>query len=111
MKYAVFNPHKRPVEELPVIFGFDNGGQPGYRHGCVISQDGVWFAPHVSSNDGWMLYDLGILDGARFDRHILYQKHYPNGYRMDFVKYEDYEKREDLKAAVELAEGKNNDEN
>lgn len=30
-KRAIFNPHNKPLEDLPVIYGFNNGGQPG-RH-------------------------------------------------------------------------------
>lgn len=32
-----------------------------------------------------MPHDLGILEGARPDRHEEFKKHYPDGYRMDFV--------------------------
>jgi hypothetical protein len=27
--WAVFNPHDKPLDELPVIYGFNNGGSPG----------------------------------------------------------------------------------
>lgn len=29
--------------------------------------------------------DLGVLEGRREDRHEGFRKHYPNGYRMEFV--------------------------
>ena len=35
--YAVFNPHDKPVEELPVIMGFNNGGSDGWYSGCLIA--------------------------------------------------------------------------
>ena len=36
-----------------------------------------------------MRADLGIIEGSRPDRHEQsYRKHYPDGYRMDFVPFE-----------------------
>jgi hypothetical protein len=32
-----------------------------------------------------MEHDLGILEGTRPDRHETFQKHYPDGYRMEFI--------------------------
>jgi hypothetical protein len=33
--------------------------------------------------------DLGILEGTRPDRHEEFKAHYPDGYRMEFVGYEE----------------------
>lgn len=83
--YAVFNPHNKPVSELPIIYGFNNGGSPGWYSGCLIAEDGEGMGGHFCSSEGYMLHDLGILEGTRSDRHEGFQKHYPEGYRMDFV--------------------------
>lgn len=51
-----------------------------------------------------MTGDLGILEGTRKDRHENdYQKHYPDGYRMEFVSSSDIEGHEGLMAALTAA--------
>lgn len=68
MGYAVHNPHDRPINELPVIYGFNNGGSPGWYSGCLLAEDGAALGGHVCSAEGYMPHDLGILEGARPDR-------------------------------------------
>lgn len=85
MEYEVYNPHNKPIEELPFIYGFNNGGQPGWYHGCLVAADGTPLGGHICSSEGFMYGDLGILEGTRPDRHEGFKKHYPDGYRMDFV--------------------------
>ena len=97
-KFAVFNPHNKPVDELPYIFGWNNGGSPGWLMAQLITQDGKGVGGHICSHEGFMLGDLGILEGTRPDRHKTFQQHYPDGYRMIFVKHDD----ERLDAAIEL---------
>lgn len=87
--YAVFNPHNKPVDELPVIYGFNNGGSPGWFSGALIAEDGTWLGGHLCSHEAYMYGDLGIREGSRPDRHEEFQKHYPDGYQMDFVPYAD----------------------
>lgn len=99
--YAVFNPHNKPVEELPVIYGFNNGGSPGWYSGCLLAEDGTGMGGHVCSNEGFMYGDLGVLDGSRPDRHEDFQKHYPDGYRMDFVPAVDVRTHPGLEAAYQ----------
>ena len=38
---AIFNPQDTPVEELPVIYGFNNGGSPGWYSGRLLASDGT----------------------------------------------------------------------
>lgn len=83
--YAVYNPHGKPLEELPVIFGFNNGGSPGWYSGVLLAEDGECLGGHLCSSEGYMPYDLGIIEGARPDRHEMFREKYPDGYRMDFV--------------------------
>lgn len=87
MEYEVFNPHNRPTNELPVIYGFNNGGSPGFFSGCLIAEDGTGLGGHLCSGEYYMYGDLGIQKGSRPDRHEGFRKHYPDGYRMDFVSY------------------------
>ena len=83
--YAVFNPHGKPVADLPVIYGFNNGGSPGWFSGALIAEDGTSLGGHICSHESFMYGDLGIRAGSRPDRHEAFQKHYPDGYRMTFV--------------------------
>lgn len=101
--FAVYNPHGKPLEELPKIYGFNNGGWPGFMYAQLISEDGVPLGSHICSSEGYMYYDLGIVEGYREDRHADFRKRYPDGYRMDFVTGEEAETHEGLKAAIKIA--------
>jgi hypothetical protein len=87
--WAVHNPQNRPVNELPVIYGFNNGGSPGWMSAVLIAQDGTALGGHVCSSEAYMPADLGVLEGPRPDRHETFAKHYPDGYRMEFVRYDE----------------------
>lgn len=84
-RFAVFNPLGRASDELPVIYGFNNGGSPGWMHAMLLAEDGTYLGGHVCSSEGFMRWDLGILEGSRPDRHETFRQHYPDGYRMTFV--------------------------
>jgi hypothetical protein len=87
--WAIYNPHGKPVSELPVIYGWNNGGEEGWMSACLIAQDGTSLGGHICSSEGYMPADLGILEGTRPDRHEEFKAHYPDGYRMEFVGYEE----------------------
>lgn len=99
--YAVFNPHDQPEHTLPVIYGFNNGGSRGWYSGVLLAEDGTGMGGHCCSHEGYMRHDLGILEGSRPDRHEVFQKHYPDGYRMDFVPAEEVLKHPGLEAAYQ----------
>ena len=111
MKKAVFNPHNKPVEQLPVIYGFNNGGSPGWYSGVLLAEDGHALGGHVCSSEFYMPGDLGIIEGSRPDRHETFREHYPDGYRMEFVSAPDvmthagieaaYQKNQELAKAAE----------
>lgn len=105
--YAHFNPHGKPLEDLPVIYGFNNGGGPHFYDAVLISEDGKILGGHGCSHEGYMLSDLGILSGSRPDRHEEFKAHYPDGYRMDFVSYADTREHQGLKDAFDLHKAKN----
>ena len=108
--YAVFNPHNKEIHLLPVIYGFNNGGSPGWYHAQLIDEDGTSLGSHLCSHEGYMTHDLGILDGSRPDRHEEFQKHYPDGYRMDFVPLDDVESHEGLAKAFKAYDERNKNE-
>lgn len=110
--YAVFNPHGKPLSELPVIYGFNNGGSAGWLQAVAIAQDGTPLGGHVCSSEGYMRHDLGVLEGTRPDRHEQsYQKHYPDGYRMDFVGHANVKHHAGLQAAIAAYATTENKEN
>lgn len=82
---AVFNPLARPIVELPIIYGFNNGGSPGWYTAQLLAESGHGLGSHICSSEAYMPHDLGILEGTRPDRHETFRKHYPDGYRMEFV--------------------------
>lgn len=100
-KFAVYNPHNKPVSELPVIYGFNNGGSPGWMSACLLAEDGSAMGGHICSSEGFMYGDLGILEGRREDRHEEFRKHYPDGYRMDFVPGDEVKTHAGLDAAYQ----------
>lgn len=101
MEFAIYNPHGKPVEDLPVIYGFNNGGNYGFMDAMLIAEDGAVLGGHTCSREGYMPGDLGILEGSRPDRHERFREHYPDGYRMDFVGYADVDAHVGLRAAFD----------
>ena len=106
-KVAIHNPHNKPIDELPVIYGFNNGGRPDWLSAVLLAEDGTPLGGHICSAEGYMPHDLGILEGTRPDRHEGFQKHYPDGYRMEFVSYSDVDGHDGLMRAIDLANEKN----
>lgn len=98
-KVAIYNPHEKPVNELPTIYGFNNGGSPGWFSALLIAEDGTELGGHVCSSEAYMPHDLGILEGTRLDRHDKFREHYPNGYRMQFVAYTEVGTNDGIQAA------------
>ena len=83
-KRAVYNPHSKPVGELPVIYGFNNGGSSGWLQAVAMAQDGEVLGSHVCSHEGYMPHDIGMLEGNTY-RAEAFTKHYPDGWRTEFV--------------------------
>ena len=99
---AIHNPHDKPLDELPVIYGFNNGGSPGWLNGVLMAQDGKCLGGHACSAEGYMPHDLGCIEGSRADRHEGFREHYPDGYRMEFVPMSDVKGHAGLADAYRL---------
>jgi hypothetical protein len=82
---AVFNPEDKSLSDLPVIYGFNNGGSHFGLQAVLIAEDGTPLGGHICSSESYMPADLGILEDTRPDRHNDFRAHYPSGYRMAFV--------------------------
>ncbi len=102
MDVEIFNPQDKPVEELPTIFGFNNGGHPSFLEAVLLAEDGTFLGNHACSSENFMLTDLGILKGSSPNRHEGFRKHYPDGYKMEFISRDNVEGHEGLKKAYEL---------
>ena len=108
--YAIYNPNNLPIGNLPTIYGFNNGGSAGWLSAVAIAEDGTCLGGHCCSHEGYMRHDLGIFEGTRTDRHTdQYQPHYPNGYKMDFIPYEEVRTHEGLNKALKLNKEKQHD--
>lgn len=103
-QWAVHNPHGKRLDELPVIYGFNNGGSAGMLSAVLLAEDGEYLGDHCCSHEGYMPADLGVLEGTRPDRHETFRKHYPDGYRMEFVGYEECKEHEALRKTIAIAE-------
>jgi hypothetical protein len=101
-EYAVYNPNDKPIETLPVIYGFNNGGSDGWYQAQLLTEDGMGIGSHICSSESYMRYDLGIYKDSRSDRHEAFKKYYPDGYRMDFVPSEDVKTHQALQEAFRL---------
>lgn len=100
MKTAIYNPQNRPVDELPTIYGYNEGGRPGWLVGVLIAEDGTELGEHISFHESLMPRDLGVLEEARADRHDVFSEHYPDGYRTEFVSFADVPTHLGLSAAI-----------
>lgn len=69
----------------PKIFCFSNmvGGSEGIAY--ALAEDGIVLGSHFCSHESYVPGDLGVIEGARPDRHEHYAKHYPDGYEMEFI--------------------------
>lgn len=101
-RIAIFNPNKLPIEELPVIMAFSNSSSGGEGVAYAMAEDGTVLGSHYCSHEGYVSYDLGVLEGTREDRHEHYRLYYPNGYRMEFVSVAENLNHEKLKEAYRL---------
>lgn len=99
---VIFNPKNREdIENLPVIMAFSNSSS-GDGIAYAMAEDGHVLGSHFCSHEGYVPHDLGVLEGSRDDRHEHYRKHYPEGYRMRFIKINDVKTDETLTKAFEL---------
>jgi len=100
--FRVYNPENKPFDDLPVIFGFNNGGSTGWLEAVAIAEDGVALGNHICSSEFYMPSDLGLLDETRPDREQAYKEHYPHGFRCEFVSYDDVHNTPKLVEAFRL---------
>lgn len=101
MEPIVYNPQNVEPSGLPVIYAFSNA-RDGDGVAYAMAEDGTVLGEHWCSAEGYVLCDLAVLPGWREDRHEHYRKHYPNGYRMEFVAIRELKSHAGLMAAWKL---------
>ena len=83
----------------PKIFVFPQtlwGGVNDSQACVALAEDGTPLAGHFSSSKEWAQHDMGVaghpvlLDREKYPstwKHDLYQKHYPDGYEVEWVDF------------------------
>lgn len=104
--FAIYNPNDLPVDDLPAIYGWNNGGSPGWYSAVLLAEDGTGLGGHLCSHEAYVPGDLGLLPGSRPDRHETFKAHYPDGYRMVYVTPDEVMTHPGLSAAVERNQAK-----
>ena len=79
------------------------GWGPGDVIGCAMAEDGTGIAQHLSSSEGFAKHDMGLTSNWK---HELYQKHYPEGYELEWVPTDQLETHEGFQKAWALHEAK-----
>lgn len=88
------------MENKKKIYGFNNGGSPGWMVAAAIGEDGVFLASHVCSSEGFMPHDLGVTSNWK---HEIYDKHFGAGkWEIEFIPYSEVENHEGLQSALKL---------
>ena len=103
---VIFNPNNLPVEQLPVVYGYNAGGRMNALTGKLISEDGEKLGYHVSVDEESMAKDLGIFVGFGDEKHQDIQQYYPNGYKMEFVDYFSVSTHTKLLTAISISDQK-----
>jgi hypothetical protein len=84
--FVVFNPKKRPVEELTVIYGYVTEARRGVLTAAMVASDGYGFLFSASSDEEFELPAmLGMVEGARPQRIRLFEQMWSDGFRMEWV--------------------------
>lgn len=80
--------------------GAVNGSTPcGDVIGYALAEDGKGLAMHLSSNVGFAKHDLGLTSDWK---HSYYDKHYPDGYDLEWIDEADLDGHEAFQAARTL---------
>lgn len=87
------------------IYGFNNGGSPGWYQAMALSEHGDGVAQHCCSHEDFMPHDLGM-DGKSNWKHDHYNKMFPDGWETEFVPSKKIDSHEGLQKAFALAREK-----
>lgn len=65
----------------------------------ALAEDGTALCSHISAREELVPVDLGV-DGTKPQLEERYRKHFPGGYRVEFVKLADTDAHDGLRAAL-----------
>ena len=95
-----YNPKDLKIEQLPIIYIFGNTPPP-WIEAYARAANGKVLGSHICSSEGYIKHDLGYFEGTREDRHKkCYERHYPDGYKMEYVPVDLILSHEGLKEAM-----------
>jgi len=83
----------------PTIFVFCNSCAPQWHGAVALAEDGTGLTGHVCSEHGWIGHDMGFSSDWK---HDVYNKHYPDGWSLEYVEVDDIPGHERLQKAFEL---------
>tara|TARA_Y100000034_G_C6778075_1_gene347547 strand:- start:49 stop:438 length:390 start_codon:yes stop_codon:yes gene_type:complete len=89
----------------PKIFIFCNSCSHEWHSASALSEDGHFLAGHVCSDHGFIPHDMGMTSDWKHDD---YNKHYPDGWELEYVERSEVKSHPGITAAYEkhIARGK-----
>ena len=84
--------------DKPKIYCFIKGGSSGWLNVVGIAEDGHVLSGHTSSTREFAIHDIGITSDWK---HEEYQEHYPDGYELEWIEYDDVPNHKGLNDAIE----------
>ncbi len=67
--------------------------------GYALAEDGKCLASHLSSDEWYSRHDMGLTSDWK---HSLYEKHYPDGYLLEWIDEKDLDNHEGFREAFAL---------
>lgn len=87
------------TDRKPTIFVFCNGCAPQWHSIVALAEDGTGLTGHVCSSHGFIGHDMGFTSNWKRDH---YDKHYPDGWELEYVEVHDIDSHARLQRAFEL---------
>ena len=81
------------------IFVFCNSCAPQWHSAVAIAADGTGLTGHVCSGHAWFDHDMGFSSNWK---HDVYDKHYPEGWELEYVETTAIANHERLQKAFKL---------
>lgn len=85
---------------LGIVKGSTAGGDV---MACALAEDGTSLANHLSSSADFAKHDIGLTSDWHHDD---YRAHYPDGYEVEWIDYEDLDAHKGFQKAWALYEAK-----
>lgn len=102
----IYNPAHRPIDELPVIYGYVSGANP---KGCLclaVSSDGDYLGNRWCTSPEFMAYDLSLAIDGGCQMIKFYLERYQNGFRCVAVPHGEEDSHVGLQKALDKLEAK-----